>query len=237
MHAAALRLRMEIRYATCRFESCFGRSFHVAASVGMRAAMKYTWLAVVVVEVGALHEWSVDLLQQQQQQQQQQSTPGVCVPPGQCEPPTTKYSKIVGGIAPGQQWNINGGFCGAFSVQHAALGAGAWISQDLVRKANRHHSGLHFMHGDRVHGYEVMPSNVAATAAALKLSFEEWDHRQPKPQATAYKRWLKKMLAAGNPVVWFPMCKGDLHMCYVREGGWEPCMRPCCPDPSPNPKP
>ena len=43
------------------------------------------------------------------------------------------------------------------------------------------------MHGDRTEGYEVMPSNVAVTAAGLKLTYEEWDYSQPVPQAAAFK--------------------------------------------------
>eukprot|EP00322_Chrysochromulina_rotalis_P027487 CAMPEP_0115830236 /NCGR_PEP_ID=MMETSP0287-20121206/1515_1 /TAXON_ID=412157 /ORGANISM="Chrysochromulina rotalis, Strain UIO044" /LENGTH=568 /DNA_ID=CAMNT_0003283537 /DNA_START=154 /DNA_END=1860 /DNA_ORIENTATION=- len=91
---------------------------------------------------------------------------------------------------------------------------GAWISQDLVRKANKDSPGPHHMHGNSVEGYEVMPSNVGATAEALKLTFEEWDYLQPKPQAAAYKKWLKRQLVRGHPIVWFPICKGDSHDPY-----------------------
>jgi hypothetical protein len=41
------------------------------------------------------------------------------------------------------------------------------------------------MHGDTTLGYEVMPVNVAYTAAALKLNYIEWDSSAPKPQAAA----------------------------------------------------
>ena len=137
-----------------------------------------------------------------------------CVAPGTCVPPATAFSRVIAGPQPGQQWNIAGGFCGAFSLQHAALAHGAWISQDLVRKANKDQPGDHFMHGDRTVGFEVMPSNVAYTAAALRLTFSEWDWTLPQPQAAAYLSWLKRHLAAGSPVVWFPICKGDSHECY-----------------------
>ena len=66
------------------------------------------------------------------------------------------------------------------------------------------------MHGDRKLGFEVMPSNVEATVDGLRLSYEMWDYTQPKPQAAAFKKWLKSQLVRGHPVVWFPMCKGDL---------------------------
>ena len=151
----------------------------------------------------ALHEWPANIT----------SARG-CVPPGQCTPPSTRFHKIIRGVVPGQQWNDNGGFCGAFSLQHAALSAGAWISQDLVRKANRDEPGFHFMHGNRTLGFEVMPSNIAYTASALRLAFTAWDYTQASPQAAPFKRWLKAQLAQGHPIVWFPMCKGDPHICY-----------------------
>jgi hypothetical protein len=99
----------------------------------MRLAVAVVASAAVCHNVAALHE-----------HQQAKVAPGGgvrvragCVPPGQCTPPSTAYSLVIPGPQPGQQWNTAGGFCGAFSVQHAALAFGAWISQDLVRKANR----------------------------------------------------------------------------------------------------
>ena len=142
------------------------------------------------------------------------SSATACVFPGVCTPPNTAFSRVMPGPQPGQQWNIEGGFCGAFSTQHAALAFGAYISQDAVRKSNRNQPGPHNQHGDRTVGFEVMPNNVAYTAAALRLSFSEWDYTQPAPQAPAYKKWLKRHLAQGHPIVWFPICKGDSHECY-----------------------
>jgi len=107
-----------------------------------------------------------------------------------------------------------GGFCGAFSLQHNALAFGAWISQDLVRKANRDEPGEHHMHGDSTLGFEVMPSNVAYTARKLRLTYEEFDYSQATPQAASFKRWLKSQLSRGHPVVFFPMCAGDSHTPY-----------------------
>lgn len=142
-------------------------------------------------------------------------TRGRCVPPGQCVPPKTKYSLRLTGPNPGQQWNINGGFCGAWSTQQCGLSVGAWVSQDLVRKANRDQQGIqHNMHGDRTEGYEVMPINVEYTATHLKYKQSQWDYTQGSPQATAYKKWLKSHLVQGHCIVWFPICKGDGHDCY-----------------------
>jgi len=154
--------------------------------------------------ISALHEWK-----------HVNKSNGRCVPPGQCTPPHSKYSLRIPGPAPGQQWNINGGFCGAWSTQQCSLSVGAWISQDLVRKANKDQTGIeHNMHGDRTEGYEVMPINVKYTATDLKLKSEEWDYSQSAPQATAYKKWLKSHLVHGHCIVWFPICKGDGHDCY-----------------------
>jgi len=148
-----------------------------------------------------LHEWP-------------QST-GTCVAPGTCTPPDAKYSRVMLGPVPGQQWNIAGGFCGSFSTQHAALAKGAWISQDLVRKANADQPIKQPGHGDKSLGYEILPVNVGYSAEHLGLTYEEWDYNSPTPQASAYKAWLKKHLAAGNAIVWFPMCKGDSHTPYA----------------------
>jgi hypothetical protein len=170
----------------------------------MRIAAGLTGVGVV----SALHEHQVNV-----------SAAGGCVAPGICVEPSTTYKRVLTGPKPGQQWNINGGFCGAFSTQQNAMAHGAWISQDLVRKANRDGSGPHDMHGDSSEGYEVMPSNVAYTAQQLKLTYDEFDYTQAKPQANAYKKWLKGHLVQGHGVVWFPMCKGDGHDCY----GGSPC--------------
>ena len=179
-------------------------------------------MAALLLAVSGTHQWPTNLTSSAQRG---------CVAPGRCTPPDTKYSKVVVGPQPGQQWNINGGFCGAFSTQHAALGVGAWISQDLVRKANRNQPGPHAMHGDRTEGFEVMPSNVVDTAANLRLAYEEWDYTQASPQAPAFKKWLKRQLVQGRPIVWFPICKGDGHVCYpgsCPNGGAADHVEPMC---------
>jgi len=173
--------------------------------------MRLASLAAVVAAVAAMHGLPASLLDATGMT----IAPGPCVAPGTCTPPSSLYSRVI--LDPslaGVQWETAGGFCGAFSVQHTALAFGAWISQDVVRRSNRDQPGPHHMHGDPTVGYEVMPSNVAYTAAALRLNFVEWDYTQPSPQAPAFKAWLKTHLVAGHPIVWFPICKGDPHECY-----------------------
>ena len=116
-----------------------------------------------------------------------------CVKPGVCTPPAAaKYSAVAVGPSPSLQWDMSGGFCGAFSVQQSALAVGAYISQDLVRKANIDQPGPHHMHGNPNPlncsadplgcGWEVMPSNVKYTADNLRLTSDEFDYSQPSPQ-------------------------------------------------------
>ena len=35
-----------------------------------------------------------------------------------------------------------------------------------------------------------------------------------RPQGMAWKRWAKSHLVKAEPIVFFPMCKGDQHQCY-----------------------
>lgn len=126
-----------------------------------------------------------------------------CVPPKICAAPQTKYSVVLP-VTPRQQWNIEGGFCGAMSVQTAHLAFGAWISQDLVRKANTHGVG----HCEPGNGCELEPTNIGQTAQNLKLDYDVFDHSQPKPQAAAYKSWMKAHLVKGHPVVWYVQQSG-----------------------------
>jgi len=141
-----------------------------------------------------------------------------CVYPEICRPPPSKFSQVIP-IRPRMQWNTNGGFCGALSVQVMAMSYGAWISQDLIRKANRGgpcfgHTSLAKNGTSGEEGCEVGPDNYAVTARGLKLAFDVWDYRQPAPQASAWKRWMKSHLAKGEPVMWVPMEKGNSHTPY-----------------------
>ena len=58
-----------------------------------------------------------------------------CAPPSVCDQPPASFTRIQW-EHPRVQWNINGGFCGSFSLQTLMMTHGAWVSEDLVRKAN-----------------------------------------------------------------------------------------------------
>eukprot|EP01051_Picozoa_sp_SAG22_P002886 SAG22_NODE_134_length_18372_cov_33.054944_6_plen_249_part_00 len=139
---------------------------------------------------------------------------GECVYPGTCTPPAAAKFARVSPVTPRQQWNIAGGFCGSLSIQTGALAHGAWISQDLVRKANTFGAGhcdggQPGRPGEDDSGCEVGAKNIGATAAGLKLKFSEWDYNSTKPQSPGYKKWMKQNLARGAVIVWLVMCKGD----------------------------
>lgn len=135
-----------------------------------------------------------------------------CVSPGVCEAPARKYVKSWP-IKPRQQWNTAGGFCGSVSVQVMMMSYGAWVSQDLVRKANI--GAPCAGHSSAGMGCEVAPENYNLTAAGLNTHYDVWDYAgQPQPQAKAFKSWIKSHLAKGAPVMWAPICKGDSHTPY-----------------------
>ena len=152
-----------------------------------------------------------------------------CAPPAVCNQPPATFVKVVS-EHPRQQWNYNGGFCGAFSLQTLMMTRGAWVSEDLVRKANI--GAPCFGHGNGPNsticqskndtecissaplGCEVGPENYAETCAGLRLRCDVWDYTQPKPQASDFKRWMKLHLVNGFPVVWVPMLKGASNTPY-----------------------
>lgn len=67
-------------------------------------------------------------------------------------------------------------------------------------------------HGDPSVGYEVGTLNIGPALKNLKIEHELFNYEEtPIPQSPSYLKWLKKNLAAGNPIVTFVMCKGDDH--------------------------
>ena len=100
-----------------------------------------------------------------------------CVAPGICSPPDSKF-QMVAPIVPRAQWAYDGGFCGSLSIQSIAMTKGAYISQDLVRKAAPFGGG----HGSKDLGYEILPANIAQALDNLKISHELWDsENEPTP--------------------------------------------------------
>jgi hypothetical protein len=152
-----------------------------------------------------------------------------CAPPAVCNQPPADFVRLVS-VRPRVQWNTNGGFCGAFSLQTMMMAHGAWVSEDLIRKANI--GSPCFGHGNGPNsavctstndtqcistapeGCEVGPENYEQTCSGLRLVCDVWDYTQPKPQASAFKAWLKSHLVQGVPVVWVPMLKGASNTPY-----------------------
>lgn len=137
----------------------------------------------------------------------------LCVAPGVCEPPDTRYTRGRD-VVPRYQWTTSGGFCGASSIQSIIQSFGVYYSQDVIRKAAPSAAG----HGNPIEGYEILHTNIEATLDTLGITYNSWDWAgQVQPQGEAYLSWLKSQLAGQGGVVQFILCKGDGHEAYAPE--------------------
>lgn len=134
-----------------------------------------------------------------------------CEYPGRCSPPKSTLFSVVSAVSPRRQWDSDGGYAGALTVQAIALNYGVWISQSLVRKAASEGGG----HGDAKAGWEILHTNLGSALDKLHFTWEAYDSStSPTPQGASYLPWLKGHLGDGSPVAWFVMCEGDGHDAY-----------------------
>jgi hypothetical protein len=111
-----------------------------------------------------------------------------CVTPGTCKAPANALYSSVLPTGPRHQWEWDGGFCGALSIQTIALTHGVWISQDLIRKNAAPGGG----HGNDSLGYEILHTNIEGALTNLGFRYEAFDHvNTPVPQSYSYLSWLK----------------------------------------------
>ena len=128
---------------------------------------------------------------------------------GACEKPDMKFERIQD-VQPGFQWPDNGGYCGSWSVQRAALTKGAWISQQQVRDHTSPSPGAPASHDN-----EILSPNIDEALQNLKLKHEGFDYRTaPVPQQPAYFKWLKSQLVQNRTVVWMIMWNGQSYPAY-----------------------
>ena len=126
-----------------------------------------------------------------------------------CEKPDMKYENIQK-AQPGYQWPDNGGYCGSWAVQRAALTKGAWISQQQVRDHTSPAPGAPASHDN-----EILSPNIAEALRNLKLRAEGFDYAHAKtPQQDEYFRWLKGHLVQSHAVVWMIMWDGGTYPAY-----------------------
>jgi len=112
--------------------------------------------------------------------------------PEVCHPPVAQYSYVFP-IPARKQWPDRDGYCGSLSAQTAALGWGAWISQDQVRKS--------------IGDHEIGPSNMEDALRALKWNYEKWNTRATRPQWKNYLVWMKNHIHKRHPCIWYIMTK------------------------------
>lgn len=95
----------------------------------------------------------------------------------------------------------HGGYCGAWSVQRAALTKGAYISQQQVRDHAAFGGG---------HDNEILNTNIDGTFSKLHIKAEDFQFNVlPTPQETEYLKFMKRQLVSDNPVIWMVMFAGD----------------------------
>ena len=132
-----------------------------------------------------------------------------CSTPGACTSPGLKYERIQKS-QPGYQWDDNGGYCGSWAVQRAALSKGAWISQQQVRDHTSPAPGAPPSHDN-----EILSPNIAEALRNLKIKAEGFDFQHaPVPQQPAYFSWLKGQLVQNHTVVWMIMWDGQSYPAY-----------------------
>lgn len=91
-------------------------------------------------------------------------------------------------ISPRIQWDNNGGYCGASTIQQIALNYGTYISQDLCRQTI---------------GNEEILLGINSDNVLDKLSFvyDNWNSINFIPQSKRYTRWIKGHINNNSPVM------------------------------------
>ena len=95
------------------------------------------------------------------------------------------YESLLLDIPGRNQWNFSGGYCGACSIQMAALYHGSYVSQDLVRKSI---GDLEILFGKRMRG----------ALDSLSFEYDEWDGGSDIEE---YFIWLKENLYKKTPII------------------------------------
>jgi hypothetical protein len=115
------------------------------------------------------------------------------------EQPSRKHQKILP-MQPGIQWGQHGGYCGAWSIQRAAMFKGAYISQQQVRDHAEFGGG---------HDEEILNTNIDGAFKKLHIKAEDFQFNVlPSPQSEEYMKFMKRHLIADNPVIWMVMFDG-----------------------------
>jgi hypothetical protein len=93
-------------------------------------------------------------------------------------------------IPPRLQWDEKNGYCGECSVQQILLFFGGYASQYKIREIF-----------DPTQRRDLWVENNGPVLKALRLTSEQWDYNQAKPQYKAFLVWMKKHIRRGHPVI------------------------------------
>lgn len=158
--------------------------------------MKFLLLLPVLSMANKMPEWFLEKLKNADRSDDMNNICNSSV----CEQPSRKYTKMLP-LQPGVQWDQHGGYCGAWSVQRAALAKGAYISQQQVRDHAKFGGG---------HDEEILNTNIDGAFDKLHIKAEDFQFNVlPTPQSDEYLKFMKKHLIADNPIVWMVMFSGE----------------------------
>lgn len=127
-----------------------------------------------------------------------------CFRPGQCaEPSQYRHKRVAAGVSPRLSWSSDGGYEAAASIQAIALGYGAYLSQETVRKAAKKDGRR-----SAKNGYEIFDDNVGGALDALGFTHAPFTNPGTSSELLV---WLKFYLSRGTPVLGFFMVRGGTH--------------------------
>ena len=93
-------------------------------------------------------------------------------------------------IPPRLQWDERNGYCGECSVQQILLFFGGYASQYKIREIF-----------DPTQKRDLWVENNGPVLKALRLTSEQWNYKQARPQYQKFLVWMKKHIHRGHPVI------------------------------------
>lgn len=93
-------------------------------------------------------------------------------------------------IPPRLQWDEKLGYCGECSIQQILLFFGGYASQYKIREIF-----------DPTQRRDLWIENNGPVLKALRLTSEQWNFKQAKPQYKSFLVWMKKHIRRGHPVI------------------------------------
>lgn len=110
------------------------------------------------------------------------------------------HEKVMLDLPPRYMWGWSppewaSGYCGSMSLQTIGLYFGNWITEDAARGSNGGHDAKHAL-------LIGMGESENHALKVFRFNFTSWDDgRERRPQHTAFLKWAKDAIDAGEPVI------------------------------------